>query len=96
MANGGMSAYLWPVSAPGAGSGCRSADDPPLHGPQLLERLRLLEEAPASEAFPPGTRLWVRVAGSGQWPGVAWAFGLCKRRDKGQLLTSCRPGEQYK
>ncbi len=35
----------------------------------------------------------VRVAGSGLWPGVAWAFGLCKRRDWGQLLQSYRAGE---
>lgn len=33
------------------------------------------------------------MAGSGLWPGVAWAFGLCKRRDWGQLLQSYRPGE---
>ncbi|EFN52905.1 hypothetical protein CHLNCDRAFT_138470 [Chlorella variabilis] len=71
----------------------RAPDAPPLHGPPLQERLRQLEAAPASERFPPGTRLWVRVAGSGLWPGVAWAFALCKRRDWGQLLLSHRPGE---
>ncbi|KAL4440210.1 hypothetical protein ABPG75_003211 [Micractinium tetrahymenae] len=70
----------------------RTADDPPLHGPQLLQRLQELEEAPPDEHFPPGTRVWVRVVGSGLWPGVAWAFGLCKRRDWGQLLQSHRPG----
>jgi hypothetical protein len=71
----------------------RAADAPPLHGPPLAERLRLLREAPPSGRFPPGTRLWVRVPGSGLWPGLAWAFALCKRRDWGELLLSHRPGE---
>jgi hypothetical protein len=35
----------------------------------------------------------VRVPGSGLWPGLAWAFALCKRRDWGELLLSHRPGE---
>lgn len=70
----------------------RSADAPPLHGPALQQRLAWLEASSASARFPPGTRVWVRVAGSGLWPGVAWAFGLCKRRDMGALLQSHRPG----
>ena len=45
-----------------------------------------------STRFPPGTRVWVRVVGSGRWPGVAWAFDLSKRRDMGQLLLSYKSG----
>jgi hypothetical protein len=71
----------------------RAPDAPPLHGPQLLQRLAELQAAPPSQRYPPGTRLWVRVPGSGMWPGVAWSFALCKRRDWGQLLLSHRPGE---
>ncbi|KAL4853371.1 Cytochrome P450 97B2 [Chlorella vulgaris] len=70
----------------------RAPDAPPLHGPQLLQRLAELQAAPPSQRYPPGTRLWVRVPGSGMWPGVAWSFALCKRRDWGQLLLSHRPG----
>lgn len=44
-----MTAALPPRSA---------ADDPPLHGPQLLQRLQELQEAPGDEHFPPGTRVW--------------------------------------
>ncbi|PRW39133.1 cytochrome P450 chloroplastic isoform C [Chlorella sorokiniana] len=70
----------------------KTEDGPPLHGPPLQQRLQWLEETSASERFPPGTRIWVRVAGSGLWPGVAWAFHLCKRQDRGQLLLAHRPG----
>ncbi|PSC73461.1 DNA N-6-adenine-methyltransferase (Dam) [Micractinium conductrix] len=70
----------------------RTADDPPLHGPQLMQRLQELQDALPLDHFPPGTRVWVRVLGSGQWPAVAWSFGLCKRRDWGQLMVSHRPG----
>ena len=40
----------------------------------------------------PGTRIWVHVAGEGTWPGVAWALGLCLRKDLGELLKAHRPG----
>ena len=46
-----------------------------------------------SAKFPLGTRLWVRVPGSGRSPGVSWSFGLVKRRDMGQLVETYREGE---
>jgi hypothetical protein len=75
-------------------SACRPLDAPPTHGPALVNRLCLLEREPPSARFPPGTRLWIKVPGSGLWPGVAWTFRLCKRRDWGQLVLAHRPGAQ--
>lgn len=35
-----------------------TADDPPLHGPQLMQRLQELQDALPLDHFPPGTRVW--------------------------------------
>lgn len=47
-----------PPDSPPPSRPCSAADDPPLHGPQLLQRLQELGDAPHDAHFPPGTRVW--------------------------------------
>eukprot|EP00887_Chlorella_sp_A99_P005161 scaffold40.g5161.t1 len=62
-----------------------------LHGAALLERAAAAKSVGGAR-LAPGTRLWVRAPGGVRWPAVAWAWGLCRRKDQGELLQSFREG----
>jgi len=64
---------------------------PPVSGVALAARLAELQRAAASPdaAWPPGSALWVRVAGfTHPWPGCVWSLDLCRRQEVPAILLS--------
>ncbi len=83
--------------ADGGGGGAANAgaadELSPLHGEGLLQLLQAARQD-CARGLPIGTRVWAKVRGFTEWPGVTWCITLVRRTQLPGLLRAYSPGSK--
>jgi hypothetical protein len=65
----------------------------PVNGSSLTAFIGRIDEETRSNRLKPGTKVWANFGEqTGQWPGLVWAIGHCRKDDLADIILTYKSG----